>query len=365
MVTRWWARRTGRDTNPLLRSPEALLAVLDSAPAVLLVTDADGEIVHRNRAATAMLRHTAATQGERALLVLRENLKRDIRAACAAGEFPYTNTTPADVGGKLIHGSSTLDRFPGGYVVSWVDRTVEVETEQAVRELAQELSRASAALTEAGEELVATAGHTAAQADAVSQGSSEMTESIREIAGHVTSATASTDTAVESARDAARSMEQLQESSREIGTVTKLITEIAGQTKLLALNATIEAARAGEMGKGFAVVAGEVKELAARTAEATQQIIDMIEAIQAESSQAAGGISGIVGLIDEVAGQQTMIAGAVEEQTATSSEMSSGMRSVAESVQASARAAETVLSAAASLRDQAARLSRLTISPEA
>src|SRR5439155_13355089 len=204
-------------------------------------------------------------------------------------------------------------------------------------------------------------GSASGQADAVSEGSAEMARSIMEIATRVSSASSSTQTAVTSARDATRGMAALQESSREVGTITKLITAIAGQTKLLALNATIEAARAGEMGKGFAVVAGEVKELAARTADATQQIIDMVAGIQEESAAAAEAISGIVRLIDEVAEQQTMIAGAVEEQTATSAEMSGGMRSVAASVQASATAARTVLDAAASLHDQAARLTELTI----
>jgi methyl-accepting chemotaxis protein len=155
-------------------------------------------------------------------------------------------------------------------------------------------------------------------------------------------------------------MEQLQESSRQIGSITKLITEIAEQTKLLALNATIESARAGEMGKGFAVVASEVKDLAARTAEATAQITDMIEGIQAESTQAAEGISGIAGLINTVAEQQTLIATTVEEQSATSAEMSRGMVAVAESGQSAARAAETVLAAAAALKEQAARLSTVT-----
>src|SRR2546430_1952448 len=146
----------------------------------------------------------------------------------------------------------------------------------------------------------------------------------------------------------------------QIGSITQLITAIADQTKLLALNATIESARAGEMGKGFAVVAGEVKELAARTAEATAQIIEMVQGIQNESAQVAEGIGGIVGLIDTVAEQQTMIAGAVEEQTATSAEMSNGMRSVAASVSASASAAQTVLDTATALREHAARLRELT-----
>jgi methyl-accepting chemotaxis protein len=357
-MVKWWSARDAGGRHPLLNSIESVLAALDAAPAVLLIADEAGEIVYRNKAADEMARHTLATQGEKALVALRETLRRDVRDART---FPYHKTNSFELDGQLMYGSSTMNRFAGGYIVTWQDSTTQVRTAEVVKELTRELSTASMQLSEAGEGLVATAGEAATQADAVSQGSTEMTESIREISQRVTNAAASTGTAVSSAREAARSMEQLQESSRQIGSITQLITAIADQTKLLALNATIESARAGEMGKGFAVVAGEVKELAARTAEATAQIIEMVQGIQAESGQVAEGITGIVGLIDTVAEQQTMIAGAVEEQTATSAEMSNGMRSVAASVSASASAAETVLGAAASLREQADRLRKLTV----
>jgi|SRR5579859_2202288 len=360
-MIRWWPTRGTRARHPLLNSVDSLLAALHAAPAVLLVTDEAGEIVYRNQAADEMARHTLATQGEQALVVLRDTLRRDVREARS---FPYVKTTAVDVGGDLVHGSSTMNRFPGGFIVTWQDSTAQVRTAEVVKELTQELSVASTQLSEAGEGLVATAGEAAGQAEVVYRASAEMAESIKEISQRISNAATSTSTAVSSARDAAGSMEQLQESSRQIGSITELITAIADQTKLLALNATIESARAGEMGKGFAVVAGEVKELAARTAEATAQIIDMVQGVQAQSGQVAEGITGIVELIDTVAEQQTMIAGAVEQQTATSAEMSNGMRAVAASVSSSASAAETVLGAAAALREQAARLRELTAAPQ-
>jgi methyl-accepting chemotaxis protein len=356
----WWPARRGTGTrHPLLSSVDQVLAVLDAAPAVLLVTDGTGEIIYRNQAAQEMQRQTLATQGQQALVALRDSLKQDARTA---QPFPLVKTRSVDAGnGELVHGTSTMNRFPGGFVVTWANTTEQVRTAEIVRELTEELSSASTQLTAAGEALVSTAGQAAGQADVVSRGSAEMTESIREIAQRVSNAASNTDTAVGSARDAARSMEQLQESSRQISTISQLITSIADQTKLLALNATIESARVGELGKGFAVVAGEVKELAARTAEATSRITEMVQGIQTESTQVADGITAIVGMIDTVAEQQTMIAGAVEEQTATSAEMSSGMGSVAQSVQESAAAADTVLRAAGSLREQASRLRELTI----
>ncbi|MFI7540717.1 methyl-accepting chemotaxis protein [Actinoplanes sp. NPDC049599] len=155
----------------------------------------------------------------------------------------------------------------------------------------------------------------------VAAGAEEMGASIREIASNASDASRAGAEAVDVANEATRIVAELGTSSAEIDNVIKLITAIAEQTNLLALNATIEAARAGEMGKGFAVVASEVKDLAQETARATGDISRRVTDIQQSATATTGAISRMSEIIVQVNDYQTTIASAVEEQTATTSEM--------------------------------------------
>ncbi|MBS0356840.1 MAG: methyl-accepting chemotaxis protein [Proteobacteria bacterium] len=94
----------------------------------------------------------------------------------------------------------------------------------------------------------------------------------------------------ETVTTSAQQVEFLGTQSAEISRISGVIREIADQTNLLALNAAIEAARAGEQGRGFAVVADEVRKLAERTGQATQEIGTMIGSIQAETGKAVDGM---------------------------------------------------------------------------
>jgi len=166
---------------------------------------------------------------------------------------------------------------------------------------------------------------------------------------------------------------KLGESSTEIGQVIKVITSIAQQTNLLALNATIEAARAGEAGKGFAVVANEVKELAKETAKATEDISRKIEAIQGDTKAAVDAIASITSVINQVNEISGTIATAVEEQNATTNEMSrnvseaargsgeitSNITGVAQAAESTSRGATDTQKAAQDLVQTSAKLRRL------
>ncbi len=182
----------------------------------------------------------------------------------------------------------------------------------------------------------------------VSAGTEEMTSSIRAIAQNAQDAASVAASAVQVADQTNATVAKLGSSSAEIGEVIKTITSIAEQTNLLALNATIEAARAGEAGKGFAVVANEVKDLAQETAKATEDISHRVEQIQVDTEAAVAAISEISAIIAQINDTQSTIASAVEEQTATTNEMS---RNVAEVAGVAGQITVSVSSAAGMARE--------------
>ena len=227
--------------------------------------------------------------------------------------------------------------------------------------VSQQLS-ANAEETLAQTEVVSSAAQqVSSSAQTVAAGVEEMNSTITEISGNAQEATKVASTAVRMAEATNRTVARLGESSTEIGQVIKVITSITEQTNLLALNATIEAARAGEAGKGFAVVAHEVKELAKETARATEDVGRKIEAIQRDSKAAVEAIAQIGAIINQIHMSQTTIASAVEEQTATTNEITRNVSEAAKGSTEIARNITAVAEAARSTSEGAGQTQQLAV----
>jgi methyl-accepting chemotaxis protein len=182
---------------------------------------------------------------------------------------------------------------------------------------------------------VASAAETATDnLETVAAATEELTASVAEIAAQVQASAREARDAVNQADRTNATVETLDQAAGRIGEVVKMISAIAGQTNLLALNATIEAARAGEAGRGFAVVAGEVKNLAAQTATATEEITRQIGEIQAATAEAVGAIRVISRSIAGIDEKMTTIAAAVEEQRAATTEISRNFQQAAQGTRA-------------------------------
>ncbi len=259
-------------------------------------------------------------------------------------------------------------QFKGAYaeLLNSVNEMLEVfcSAMQRVARMSGPLSQAAAELGRVSHEMSLSTSQTANQANVVSEGSEqvsrniqtvataadEMGASIKEIAKNTTEASKVATTAVRSAEETNVTIGKLGQSSAEIGQVVKVITSIAQQTNLLALNATIEAARAGEAGKGFAVVANEVKELARETAKATDDISRKIESIQADTRGAVAAIGQIGLVIGQINDIQNNVAGAVEEQSVTTNEIT---RSLAEAARGGVAISQSIAAVAEAARSEA------------
>ena len=257
-----------------------------------------------------------------------------------------------------------------------------------MRGLMRQLGEHSSLLASASTELSATtegSKNTALaqqqQADQIATAMSEMVESINQASSNATTASADASDADQEANEggavirktivsieglaeevnvAAAEVAKLEQNSIDIGSVLDVIRSIADQTNLLALNAAIEAARAGEHGRGFAVVADEVRTLAGRTQESTEQIQQMVERLQnntkrsvtvmeanklnadkvaSDAANASESIDIIVTKGAQIMGKTNQVASATEGQVLVATQIDSRVDEVSDGAHSSVAAA--------------------------
>jgi len=234
---------------------------------------------------------------------------------------------------------------------------ITLQTTQGIQEQRSQTDQLATAMNEMAATVQEVARHAVDASSAATSANHESSNG-RQV---VNDAVNSIDTLATAMTQAAEAIARVEADSDRIGTVLDVIRGIAEQTNLLALNAAIEAARAGEQGRGFAVVADEVRTLAGRTQESTQEIQQMIESLQAgskeavqlmeqsreqtqssveQTAKAGDALSAIADAVEKINDMNTQIASAAEEQSAVAEEINRNVTTISQIADESARGAE-------------------------
>jgi len=216
-------------------------------------------------------------------------------------------------------------------------RKVEAES-RGVKKSAGTMATAAQSAQHKAARVAAASGGTADGVRTVAQAAGELAASITRIGALVAKSSSIGEQAVAQSTATNATIAALSTAAERIGTVVRLIEEIAGRTNLPALNATIEAARAGEAGRGFTIVASEVKSLSQQTAKATSEIAAQIAAIQTSTT-----VSDAIHRQDEAT---NAIAANIQQAASGTAEVSANIVDVTQSSEQTGAAAHGMRSAA-------------------
>jgi methyl-accepting chemotaxis protein len=311
---------------------------------------------------------------------------KEILEGMARGEGDLTQRVQLATGDELGQASDYFNQMMAGLQEMVVDiADVSQQLAQGTEQTSDRVAAVRANVAEGAERT----RETAAATEEMSATSAEIANNAETAAGEAVQARSQADagngamramaektrTMVQQIGQLQQNVDAIEEKGRSMHQMIGAINEIAEQTNLLALNAAIEAARAGEQGRGFAVVADEVRTLASRTQQSTQEIQDMILRLQSgagnavkvmegaqkkaqESSdlveKAAESLAMIAGSISAINDMNTMIASAAEEQSAVAGEMQSNMNNIREVADRSADGAQQTAQASEELARLAA-----------
>ena len=317
-----------------------------------------------------------------AMLWIVRSVTRDINTAeavtarIAEGELDLTvegTERPDEIGGlarsvEVLRQNSEKQRALQENEREMMGRLSETgkqvaESVQAIRAASSEISQGSsdlAARTERQASALQETVATMAEISATVSMNAQNSEQSRKLAAD---ALASAEDGGKAVASVVTAMSGIEGSSSRIAEIIQVMEEISFQTKLLALNAAVEAARAGESGKGFAVVAQEVRSLADRSRQASQQIRDLIAVSSREvgqgvklSGEAGEALTSIIDTVRRVAEIAPEIAAGSREQARSITEINKALNDLDAATQQNAALVEESSAAAASLADQSAQL---------
>ena len=241
-----------------------------------------------------------------------------------------------------------------------------------VRRSADSISVASSEIASGNMDLSSRTETTASSLQETASSMHQLTETVRQSADSAGQANALATGAASAAQrgsaivsEVVANMDQIDGTSKRINDIISVIDGIAFQTNILALNAAVEAARAGEQGRGFAVVAGEVRSLAQRSATAAKEIKQLILASSEKVESGTKLVHDAGSAMHEILSSVQRVSDIISEITAASTEQSHGIGQVNQAVngldqmtQQNAALVEQSAAAAASLKDQATRLTQ-------